>query len=227
MTKTTSAQDIYQRLRSMVLNLDVRPGSRLTEAQLAAYFEVSRTPIRAALQRLEIEKHVVIRPKQGCFVREVDIVRISHYYDIRVTLENMVLEILAQQGDRYFLQALADEWDPQHLSFGSEITDELKHAEEDFHLQLADATNNLPLRDYLADLNDHIRVVRRLGWPDQKSVNDTYEEHYRIVQFLLEGNGANAIAEMTDHIRKSQDQSNRVTLQQLYRNKNMIDFDQA
>ena len=136
----------------------------------------------------------------------------------------MVLNLIAEQGNKGFLETLADEWDPQKQQFGSDITDELKHAEEDFHLQLAESTNNLPLRDYLADLNDQIRIVRRFGWPDQKSVQDTYQEHYRILQFLIQDKLPDAIEEMKDHIRKSQDQANRVTLHQLYRNKNMIDF---
>lgn len=225
MSKNTSAQDIYLRMRAMILNLDIRPGSRFTESQLADYFEVSRTPIRAALQRLESERQIVIRPKQGCYVRELDIVRINHYYDVRVNLELMVLNLIAEQGNKAFLETLADEWNPQKQQFGSDITDELKHAEEDFHLQLAESTNNLPLRDYLADLNDQIRIVRRFGWPDQKSVQDTYNEHFRILQFLIQDKLPDAIEEMKDHIRKSQDQANRVTLHQLYRNKNMIEFD--
>lgn len=224
MSKNTSAQDIYLRLRAMILNLEIRPGSRFTESQLADYFEVSRTPIRAALQRLESERQIVIRPKQGCYVRELDIVRINYYYDVRVNLELMTLNLIAEQADKKFLEVLADEWDPQKQNFGTDITDELKHAEEDFHLQLAESTNNLPLRDYLADLNDQIRIVRRFGWPDQKSVLDTYQEHYRILQYLLNNDLAGAIDEMKDHIRKSQDQANRVTLHQLYRNKNMIEF---
>jgi DNA-binding GntR family transcriptional regulator len=224
MDKTTSAHEIYLQLRAMILNLDIRPGSRLTEIQLAEYFDVSRTPIRAALQRLENEKQIVIRPKQGCYVRDLDIVRISHYYDVRVNLEIMTLQSLAEYGDKKMLAELAEEWDPLKQSFGAEITDELKHAEEDFHLQLAEATNNFPLRDYLADLNDHIRVVRRFGWPNQKSVIDTYTEHHMILQFLLDDKLDKAIEEMTMHIRKSQDQANRVTLHQLYRNKNMIQF---
>lgn len=225
MTKMTSAQDVYLKLRAMILNLDIRPGSRLTESQLAEYFDVSRTPIRAALQRLENEKQVVIRPKQGCFIRDIDIMQISQYYDVRVQLEGLVLEELIQQKDRQTLNELLHLWDPAHKFFGEVINEDLKLAEESFHIQLAAATHNAPLCHYIADISDQIRVVRHLGWPNQNSVSDTYNEHYLVLDMLLKGHLADAKSEMTNHIRKSQDLANRVTLQQLYRNKNMITFE--
>ena len=47
-----SAKDVYARLREMILNFELYPGSRVTETELADHFGVSRTPIRSALQRL-------------------------------------------------------------------------------------------------------------------------------------------------------------------------------
>jgi len=71
--KSAAAQTIYDTLRSMILNFEVQPNSRLTENELAGYFNVSRTPIREALQRLANEGLITNRPKQGCFVRSMDL----------------------------------------------------------------------------------------------------------------------------------------------------------
>lgn len=123
------------------------------------------------------------------------------------------------------MRELAQLWHPEHLSFGTDITDDLKEAEEIFHLQLAKISRNNVLASYIADINDHIRVVRRLGWPNLRSVTDTYEEHYRICQLLLSGDLRNAQEEVTNHIRKSQDQASRVTLHQIYSNRAAIKFE--
>lgn len=220
-----NAQEIYESLRSMIVHFDLAPGSRVTETQLADHFQVSRTPIRAALQRLENEDLLTIKAKQGCFIRNIDMLRISHYYDVRVSLENLVLSEICNLKDQGELRNLAELWHPEQLHFGIEVTNELKSAEENFHLQLAHISRNSVLANYIADISDHIRVVRRLGWPNKKSVTDTYEEHYRICELLLNQDLASAQAEMTNHIRKSQDQANRITLHQIYSNRTALKFD--
>lgn len=217
-----SAQDIYESLRNMIIRFELIPGSRVTETQLADYFQVSRTPIRAALQRLENEELLTIKAKQGCFIRNIDILRISHYYDVRVSLENLVLEEISKLQDFEELLELAQLWHPDHLNFGVDINEDLKEAEEIFHLQLAKISRNYVLASYISDINDHIRVVRRLGWPNKKSVMDTYEEHHRVCELLLNGDLLTAQGEMTNHIRKSQDLASRVTLHQIYSNRNTI-----
>jgi DNA-binding GntR family transcriptional regulator len=101
-----NAQEIYERLRSMIMSLQLMPGSRITENQLADFFKVSRTPIRGALQRLENDRLLSIKAKQGCYVRNIDMLQISHYYDVRVALENLVLVEINQLRDRSELQSL-------------------------------------------------------------------------------------------------------------------------
>jgi DNA-binding GntR family transcriptional regulator len=220
-----TAQEIYETLRNMIVRFDLSPGSRITETQLADYFQVSRTPVRAALQRLENEDLLTIKAKQGCFIRNIDMLRISHYYDVRVSLENLVLSEISKLKDMSELRELANLWNPEQLHFGLATTDELKEAEENFHLQLARISRNPVLANYIADINDHIRVVRRLGWPNKRSVTDTYEEHYRICELLLNLDLKNAQEEMANHIRKSQDQANRITLHQIYSNRTALKFD--
>lgn len=225
MDNKKSTQDIYDTLRSMIMDFDIMPGSRMTESQLADYFGVSRTPIRAVLQRLESEGQLTIKPKQGCFVRSLDMVQISHYYDVRVALENMSIDEAIKQKNKEAIQMLATKWHPETQLFGTAITESLKLAEENFHLELAVASRNPVLVSYLQDVNANIRAVRRLGWPDAASVSDTYEEHYLICQLMLERKSARAKDEMERHIRKSQERANRITLQQIYNERNMIRFD--
>lgn len=225
MQPKATTQSIYEELRRMIMDFEIVPGARFTETQMADYFNVSRTPVRAALQRLEIEGQLTIKPKQGCFVRSIDMVQISHYYDVRVALERMAVEETLVQRNRPAIEALAEKWDPERMLFGSDITEELKHEEEMFHIELAQASRNSVLVNYLSDINDHIRAVRRLGWPDKVSVDDTYAEHFRICQLMLERKPRQAVEEMTNHIRKSQDLSSRITLKQIYAKNRPLVFD--
>jgi DNA-binding GntR family transcriptional regulator len=210
-----SAQQIYQRLREMILDFDLFPGARVTEQELADKFKVSRTPVRQALQRLEAEGQVQILPKQGCFIRSVDIETISAHYDVRVALETMAVELACANMSNEDLQALADSWNPDNRPPDMSYEQHVSLVDESFHMRVAAGSGNTVMEDYLKDVNDRIRIIRRLGFPDETSVRETYEEHFAICQLMLKRDVARAREAMIEHIRKSQSIARKVTVSQL------------
>jgi len=209
------AERIYGQLREDIMNLVLYPGSRVTESELAARFGVSRTPIREALQRLSVEGYLTIRPKHGCFIRNLDVFELAEYYDVRVGLELEAVALLGKRVPYREVAALAELWDPERLHFGDQGTDTLKDAEEDFHVQLAELSGNAVLVRYLKDVNSHIRIIRRLGFPDRDSVVSTYQEHFDICQRLLQDDIEGARELLRTHIHVSQGKGREVTLAQL------------
>lgn len=209
-----SSQKIYEKLRRKILEFELYPGTRITESELAADFKVSRTPVRAALQRLAVEGHVIIQPKQGCFVRAVDIERISEYYDVRVHLEAAAIELACEYMSDDDIDALEEIWNPRNVKKSINF-DEVKMLEEAFHVSIAAGSGNRVLQEYLEDVNNHIRILRRLGFPDRKSVLETFEEHYELCQLIRTRNARSARKAMIEHIRKSQQIARSVTLSQL------------
>lgn len=209
------ADRIYTSLRQDIMNFDLYPGSRVTETELAQRFGVSRTPIREALQRLSVEGYLTIRPKHGCFIRNLDVFELSEYYDVRVALELEAIELLGKRIPYRDVAALAEDWNPKHLKYGDQGTDELKDAEELFHIRLAELCGNPMLVRYLKDVNNHIRILRRLGFPDRDSVISTYEEHYEICQRILADDPETAQRLLRTHIHASQAKGRDVTLAQM------------
>ncbi len=213
--KRLSTQEIYQDLCQQINDFELFPGSRFTETELANQYQTSRTPIREALKRLEVEGLVTIKPKQGCFVRDVDIEQISDYYTVRVALESMAVEMACENMPRSEIQALADKWDPQSYTKKDLDLIEIKEREEDFHISIAEGSGNQALSGYLKDVNNRIRPIRLLGFPDEQSVIGTYEEHFEICQLMLAHETEKAKQVMIKHIRKSQQIARNVTLGQL------------
>jgi DNA-binding GntR family transcriptional regulator len=68
--KPSTVDTLYTELKQKIISFELYLGSRVTEQVLTEMFGVSRTPIRQALQRLEIEGFLSIRPKHGCFIRD-------------------------------------------------------------------------------------------------------------------------------------------------------------
>jgi DNA-binding GntR family transcriptional regulator len=222
--KRLTTQEIYQDLWQQIISFDIFPGSRVTETELADVYRTSRTPVREALKRLEAEGLVTIRPKQGCYVRNVDIELISDYYTVRVALEAMAVELACDHMSDDEIEKLAQQWDPQNYNEVQVGSYDIKRHEEAFHVAIARASNNRILLAYLEDVNNRIRPIRLLGFPDSKSVIDTYAEHFEICKLIQQRNKHAAREAMTEHIRKSQGIARTVTLGQLeqYRKKRRL-----
>lgn len=214
-----SAQAIYKQLREMILSFEIYPGTRVTESELAERFGVSRTPIREALQRLEAEGALVIRSKQGCFVRALDIAELTGHYRVRVALEVLAIQTAASYMSDRDLERLAEAWDPQLQPGRSEDPEAMERRDEGFHLALAEGSGNPALVSYLRAVNDQIRIVRRLDFTYTERIDQTYRDHFAICQRLLERETAAAIREMTSHIERSEEFAKNLTLIQLARHR--------
>jgi DNA-binding GntR family transcriptional regulator len=214
--KYNSSEAVYLKLREMIDHLELFPGTRITETEMATMLSVSRTPIREAFQRLHLEGQLDVIPRQGCFVRNIDIDLINNFYDTRIILENRAIELACDFMPVGQLNTMLEQWRPDKLTDGYEAhIQTIRHLEEEFHLNMAKASGNQILGRYLEDVNRNIRVVRWLGFPDMEAIRDTYEEHYELCQIVQSGNKRLAISAMKKHIQKSQKLSKKVTLQQL------------
>lgn len=213
-TKATPA-DIYRQLKELILSFVFYPGARVTENELADRFHVSRTPVREALQRLAAEGYVTILPKQGCFVRDIDIDEINQYYEVRIGLEMRALELACLAMPDSQLNKLAAAWDAKQVPSKSPTVAAMVARDESFHLALAAGTGNAVLAGYLKDVNDHIHIVRRLDFTDPTRIEQTYREHHEVVQRLLARDVDGAKVLLQRHIRKSAEVAKAITLTQL------------
>lgn len=210
-----SAKDVYTSLRERILNFEIYPGSRVTETELAEYFGVSRTPIRSALQRLEAEGYLTVMPKQGCFIRNLEIEDLRKYYQVRMSLEHLSLQLACTYMSDATLNELAAAWDPANQAERSDDPEEMEARDESFHLTLAEGGGNLVLHDYLADVNRHLRIVRRLGFMMAERIDQTYADHFLICQSLLKRDLPQAQTLMRDHITHNEQFVKTITLTQL------------
>lgn len=216
--KAIATKNVYTTLKEMILSFELYPGSRTTETELADLFQVSRTPVREALLRLESEGHLTIRPKQGCFIKQIDIAELTEYYKVRTALEKAAIEEACHHMPKDELERLLKMWDPakQPKKISANAMEE---KDESFHMALALGGGNSTLVKYLQDVNNHIRIIRRVDFQDPERVKRTYNEHFGILQALLDREMILARTLMSQHIQRSQDAAKTLTLTQLARKK--------
>ena len=101
-----SAEQVCERIRSAILRGELKPGSKLTEQDLAAELEVSRTPIREAIRQLEVERLVSRTPFVGVTVTQLSPEEVIELLDIREVLEGLVARLATRNMDSVHLQRL-------------------------------------------------------------------------------------------------------------------------
>lgn len=216
--KPAAKQDIYSVLREMILTFELYPGSRVTETELADYFQVSRTPIREALLKLQNEGHLTIRAKQGCFIRQIDIEELSEYYRVRTALEIAAVEDACNHMPTAEVQRLMELWNPANKPENI-LANSMEEWDESFHIAIALGGKNEVLVKYLQDINDHIRVIRRVDFDHADRIKHTFDDHYKILQAILLRDITAAQSLIKRHIQRSEEFAKTLTLTHLARKK--------
>ncbi|MBA2547842.1 MAG: GntR family transcriptional regulator [Burkholderiaceae bacterium] len=88
----------YAELEEMIVTLQLAPGSSVSEAELSSHLGIGRTPIREALQRLARERLVIILPRRGVMVSEINVGRQLQLHEVRRELERLIARTAARRA---------------------------------------------------------------------------------------------------------------------------------
>ncbi len=141
---------VYEQLRADLISCALAPGTEIREAELAARFDMSKSPVRDALMRLEREGLVITLPRQGYRVAPVSLTDVLDMFQLRAALERACVERIVTYASQEQLDALnafrhfdASAWDGGFIAYNRA-----------FHRRLAQLGANTRMRDQLIDLID-------------------------------------------------------------------------
>lgn len=180
----------YDRIKLQLMNNKYPPGTFLSERRLADHLGMSKTPVKAALERLEAEGFIRVSPQQGIVVRELSVHEIADLYEIRAALESYTLRTLAgkltpAQADRVRSNLRAQE----RLKGDGNVQ---KGVELDaaFHTQFAEFLGNKEILRVIDRLRERMRrVIARVFHLSPARIAHSYDEHAAIAAAVLDGNG--------------------------------------
>jgi DNA-binding GntR family transcriptional regulator len=191
-------------LREAILQGYFEPGEKLDQELIANDLEVSRTPVREALKKLESEGFLEIRPHRGAFITAVSRQDIRDVYEIRALLEAEAV----RQATPVILESVLDELE-EHLNQTQtqiEAGDSTGHFESDvcFHEAIVNLVENELLKEILDSLNNRIMRVRRFGQlqPGPHLV-ESHREHHLILQAMRQRDAQDAAKLMRHHLEQS------------------------
>lgn len=191
---------VFQAMREAIIKGDLKPGERLMEVQLAEEMGVSRTPVREAIRKLELEGLVVMVPRKGAYVAGLTLKEVADVFEIRGSLEGLAAALAA---DRITDEEVA-ELDNilEDISVAGEKGDVDTIIEKDalFHQILFNATRNDRLAQIISNLKEHIDRFRAQSFENPARFKGVLEEHQKILDSIKQGDIINAESLAKEHI---------------------------
>lgn len=191
---------VFNTLRRAILRGELKPGERLMEIQLANKLGVSRTPIREAIRKLELEGLVLMIPRKGAEVAEITEKNLRDVLEVRCALEELAVQLACDRIDREELgklQAAADHF--RDVLDSDDIT-LIAQADEAFHDVIFTATNNGRLIQLLNNLREQMYRYRLEYIKDADKRQVLMVEHEHILNALKGRNLSEAKLAAREHI---------------------------
>jgi DNA-binding GntR family transcriptional regulator len=193
----------YDQIKERILDERFEPGRFLSERELIELLEMSKTPIKSALTRLEAEGFVTVFSKQGIIINDLAINRIIDIYDLRTALETFnVGQVLGR------LTAEQTELLQENLDETAEVVKRLDvkafaKADHAFHLLICKFTGNQEIYRVLLNYQDHLlRITLRHLRKDPRRMEVFLQDHIEFFNLLKQGS-KECIDRMRQHLQQA------------------------
>jgi DNA-binding GntR family transcriptional regulator len=197
------ADIVFGIVRDAIVKKDLLPGSRISEARLAAQLNVSKTPVREALLRLEDIGLIVSDGNRGARVVRPSAESIQHAFEVRMALEGFTARLAAASAapaDHALLRDLAEQ-SLRRAEAGDGAG--FRQFDQQLHGAIARATGNELLSRLVGNAYTLVWALRQRDTPSIGYQVGCAQEHLRIVDAITTHDATRAEAEMTGHIDKS------------------------
>lgn len=176
---------VFNTLRQAILTGELKPGERLMEIHLANRLGVSRTPIREAIRKLELEGLVTMIPRRGAEVAQITEKNMIDVLEVRRTLDALCAELACDRIDEEATENLKIACDNFERAVGSKDAKKIAQADVELHDIIVKATGNSRLIQLINNLSEQMYRYRYEYIKDSSQHSRLIEEHRIIYESIL------------------------------------------
>lgn len=197
-----TSDDLYHILREEILSLALEPGSLLSENQVSKRFNVSRTPIRSAFERLRQDQFLEIVPRKGTYIRPIDLDMAEQIIYMRIQVERGAMEYLAQHPNPLLFEKMEYILAQQKAQIGmnSVVEKEFYRTDSQFHELCMIAIDKYKLWQHIQHMDVHYSRYRYMDYRTTQKFSILYREHQKLLQHMKEGRADLIAGTLTAHL---------------------------
>jgi DNA-binding GntR family transcriptional regulator len=193
-------EETVDRLRDLIVQGELAPGSRLNERVLTARLGVSRTPLREAIKLLATEGLVDLLPNRGAVVAPIDPARIAETLTVMGALESLAGELVcAQASDESLADIRALHYEMLAMHARRDLDGYFRYNQA-IHLKIVEASGNAVLAQTYRQLNANVRRVRYMANLSAERWDAAVQEHEAILAALNARDAARLKRLLRDHL---------------------------
>ncbi|MGO4731373.1 GntR family transcriptional regulator [Paenibacillus sp. 2KB_22] len=191
----------YNLLKERILHLELKPGTKISEKEIADELQVSRTPVREAFMKLAEEELLDIIPQSGTIVSHINLEHVEEGRFMREKMEKEIVTLACVSFPEEFRFRLETNIAMQEVCIGKNNFYRLFELDEEFHQILFQGTGKLRTWKMLQQLNIPFNRLRLLRLAEDSNLEVIISQHKDIYRLITERKTEQAVQVMEAHLR--------------------------
>ena len=195
------ADTVLNELEHMIFTGEFSDGERLDEVKLSERFQVSRTPLREAFQKLAATGLLELIPRRGAFVRHPKFTELIEMFEVMAELEAMCGRLASRRVSDALLDAIKQSAELCEEALQRNDSDGYYDYNEKFHHLIYQASGNSFLQMEATKLHKRLKPFRRMQLRVRGRMDQSMEQHRQIVKALENGDPSTAERVLQEHVQ--------------------------
>jgi len=200
--RTTGSDLVFDQLFSQITRLELLPGTKISESEIAKKFGYSRQPVREAFTRLAALNLLLVRPQRATVVRPFSRELISNARFVRAAVELEVVRSASIDRDKSIDQQLKSNMKAQADSISSGETDRFHELDYEFHKLLCLSARQAFVFDLIATNKAQVDRLCMLSLTSQEAMEVLYSDHECLLDAIMSGDTSSADKTLREHLSR-------------------------
>ncbi len=175
---------VFESIRGAIISGALKPGERLMEVQMAERLGVSRTPIREAIRKLELEGLVIMLPRKGAYVADLSLKDITDVLEIRAALEGLAAGLASLRISEEEIEELETVAVRFHKAIEKDNIEAMIENDIKFHDIIFKAARNEKLIQLSSNLREQVQRFREMYISKANKAKELADEHYELADAI-------------------------------------------
>jgi len=198
----TVGENVYEIIKANIINLNLKPGTRISEKEISELLKVSRTPVREAFIKLSKEGLLYILPQRGTYISHIDLDLVEDARFIRESLEKTILKIATENFPEDYLLKLERNIEIQKSLIGQKRYYEFLETDEEFHKTIFAGCNRERTWSFIEQINSEYKRVRMLTFLAEIDWGNVIMQHIEIMESIRQRDEERGQRVISNHIGK-------------------------